>query len=225
MRHFLLAAALLAGCDGTIAVPLSSGPQDIVLSSSELSLPSGLDDGTGRIASVPCGPSSLCPPNDAVPLTCEAGVCDPAPITLGGPVGDVIDASALLEEARSVRFVRLESYEIEEVRYEVPLNTLTVGVGPVELFWGPESATAIDPAQGVRRFGTLPRIEAGSSAPGNLAIDEAGSDALGRYLLDTSPRVRLFAQSVEDLEPGQPYPRGDLTLRVNASVTAIGRIF
>jgi hypothetical protein len=220
----LSALALLAGCDGTISVTFVTGPQEVQIASTALALPVELDDGSGRIATFACGPMGMCPPNDALPLSCEADACDPAPVTLSGPVGDVIDVSALLAEARGLGIRRVESYEVEEIAFDVPLNTLTLGVGPVELFWGPESATAIDPSQGVRRFGTVPRIEAGTSPTGQVQIDEEGAAALGRYLVGTAARVRFFALTSVDLEPGDPFPAGALTLRANATITAVGRV-
>ncbi len=222
---FVLSALALvaAGCDGTISVTFVTGPQEVQISSAALELPAELDDGLGQIATFPCGPTGMCPPNDALPLTCEVDACDPAPVTLSAPVGDVIDVGAQLAEARSLGVRRVESFEVDAIAFDVPLNTLTLDVGPVELFWGPESATAIDPSQGVRRFGTVPRIEAGTSPMGQLDIEE-GASALGRYLLDTAPRVRFFAQTSVDLEPGDPFPRGAITLRANATITAVGRV-
>ncbi len=224
MFSALTCLALLAGCDGTISVTFFTGPRELAVSSSSFALPPELDDGSGRIASVPCGPMGMCPPSDDVALTCEAGVCDPAPLTLSGTVGDVIDVDVLLAESREIGIRAVESYTIEEVAYEVRLNTLSFDFGPIDVHWGPEAATAIDPALGVRRFGTVPVIGAGTTPTGQLQLDRAGADALTEYLVQTDSRVRFFASTAVDLEPGDPAPRGDLTVGVNATLTAVGRV-
>jgi hypothetical protein len=215
---------LFAGCDGTVSVTFFTGPRELVVSSASFALPSELDDGSGRIGSVPCGPMGMCPPSDEVTLTCEAGICDPAPVTLSGTVGDVIDIQVLLAESREVGIRSIESYTVEEVAYEVRLNTLSFDVGPVDIYWGPEAATSIDPALGVRRFGTVPVIEAGTTPRGTVELDVAGATALTDYLVDSGTRVRFFASSTVDLEPGDAMPQGDLTVGVNATITAVGRV-
>ncbi len=220
----LIALLALAGCDGTISVTFVTGPQTFDVSTSSLALPAELDDGSGHIASVTCGPMGMCPPSDTVTLTCQSNVCDPAPITLSGPVGSVIDVGALLADTREVGISRIESYSIEQVDYEVTLNTLTFDVGPVDIYWGPEAATAIDPALGVHHFGTVPAVAAGTTPSAELAIDADGSDALSDYLVNTAPRVRFFAQTSVDLAPGDPYPQGSLEVSVNATMTAVGRV-
>lgn len=215
----------LAGCDGTISVTFFTGPQEVEISSAELSLPAALEQ-EGRVASVPCGPSGMCaPPSGAIVITCEADVCDPAPTTFSPPFGQVIDVEALLAETREIGVRRIESYTIEEVAYEVDLNTLGLDIGPVDIYWGPEAATAIDPALGVRRLGTVPPVANGTTPRGQIAIDPEGAQALSDYLVATGSRVRFFAQTVIDLAPGDPFPTGGtLKVGVNATITAIGRV-
>ncbi len=213
------------GCDGTISVTFFTGVQELELTSAAFALPSELDDGAGRIASVPCGPSGMCPPSDTVAITCEADACDPAPITLNGQVGGVIDVQMLLADTREIGVRSIESYTVEELRYEVRFNTLGLDVGPVELFWGPEAATAIDSALGVRRFGTVPVVRAGETPGGSVELDPEGAEALGEYLANTGSRVRFFARTVVDLDPGDPFPDGgSLRVGVNATITAVGRV-
>lgn len=220
----LSALVPLAGCDGTVSVTFFTGPRELTVSAASFALPPELDDGSGRIASVPCGPMGMCPPSDEVTLTCEAGVCDPAPVTISGPVGDVIDVEVLLAEGREIGIRSIESYTVEEVAYEVRLNTLSFDVGPVDIYWGPEAATSIDAALGVRRFGTVPVIAAGTTPMGPIDLDVAGAAAMTEYLVDTATRVRFFASSSVDLEPGDATPQGNLTVGVNATITAVGRV-
>lgn len=219
-----LALLALAACDGTISVTFVTGPQMFAVSTSQLSLPAELNDGSGHIASVPCGPMGMCPPSDSVTLTCQSNACDPAPTTISGPVGDVIDVQTLLADSREVGVRRIESYSVDEVEYEVTLNTLTFDVGAVEIYWGPEAATAIDPALGVHHFGTVPAVSAGNTPRAELQIDADGAAALSDYLVNTASRVRFFAQTTVDLAPGDPYPQGSLQVTVNVTMTAVGRV-
>lgn len=218
-------AALVSGCDGTISVTFFTGPQVLSLSSANFALPPELEDDAGNIDSVACGPTGMCPSNGNVAVTCEASVCDPSPTTLSAGVGDVIDIDALLAETRDVGVRSIESYTIEEVRYGVHLNTLAFDVGPVEIYWGPAAATSIDPALGVHHFGTVPVLPRGRTTEGTLELDEAGVAALSEYLVETGARVRFFAQTVIDLEPGDPFPAGgSVEVGVNLTITAVGRV-
>jgi hypothetical protein len=225
LASLMLSLVVLSGCDGTISVTFFTGRQELEVSSADLSLPAALEDG-GRIASVACGPSGMCAqPSGAIVITCEANVCDPAPTTLSPQVGQVIDVESLLAETRDIGVRRIESYTIEEVSYDVSLNTLGLDVGPVDVYWGPEAATAIDPALGVRRFGTVPVVARETTPSGQIVIDAAGAEALSDYLVATGSRVRFFAQTVVDLEPGDPFPTGGtLEVGVNATITAVGRV-
>ncbi|MBX3269835.1 MAG: hypothetical protein KF729_06220 [Sandaracinaceae bacterium] len=224
VRPALALALALSGCDGTISVVFSTGRQELEVSTASLALPTELRGGDGTIASVSCGPMGMCPPSDAVTLECVGGVCDPAPRTISVPVGGVIDADALLSEAGEVGLRVVDSYAVERVRYEVSLNTLTVPVGEIAVFWGPEAATSIDPALGVRRFGTVPPIAAGATPSGELTIDGEGAAALSDHLVSTSRRVRFFAQTEVDLAPGDPFPEGSVRASVNATIRAVGRL-
>jgi hypothetical protein len=223
MRFLAVLFVLLVGCDGTVSVTFFTGPQEFDVSVTQLAPPAELRDSSGNIASVAC-PDGLCPPSDTITLTCEAGFCDPAPQTLSAPVGGVIDIGALLADTRDIGVSSIESYSFDEVRYEVSLNTLTMPVGPIDIFWGPESATAIDPALGVVRFGTVPLIEAGATPRGTMTIDGPGSAALGDHLVAGGTRIRFFAQTMADLDPGDPFPDGSVRASVNLTITAVGRV-
>jgi len=225
MRSLLVLAALWAvGCNGNITVTFATGPQELDVSATQLSLPDALRDGSGNIASVSCGPMGMCPANDTITLTCESGVCDPAPKTLSAPVGDVVDVQMLLSDTSELGVRSIDSYEVVEVAYDISLNTLTVPIGEVDVFWGPEAATAVDPSLGVKHFGTIDAIPAGQTGMGTVQIDPDGAAALSDYLVNSSPRVRFFAQTTVDLNPGDPIPDGSLQVTVNATVRAVGRV-
>ncbi|MCC6875550.1 MAG: hypothetical protein IT378_14685 [Sandaracinaceae bacterium] len=217
-----LFGALLGACDGTVSVTFMTGRQDLELSTGALALPTELRDGD-RVASVSCGPSGVCPPSDLVTLSCEAGTCDPAPKTLAYPIAGVFDVDAVAPELDSIAS-RVVSYDIEELQYDVLLNTLTVGTGPVEIFWGPEAAVAIDESQGVVLLGTMPAIRASETSRGEVAIDPQGMLALSDHLVSRSRRFRLFARTVVDLDPGDPFPEGLVRMTVNGKITVVGSI-
>lgn len=221
---FSLLLLLAAGCDGTVSVTFATGPQELEVSTASFELPPELEDtSTGTIAMVPCGSMGMCPPSDTVTLTCEADLCDPAPKTISAPVGRVIDVDALLADTRDILRV-VDSYTVEEVTYDIQLNTMTVPIGEIEVYWGPEAATAIDESMMVRRFGTVPPIAAGQTGTGEVVIDEAGVAALSDYLVSGGGRVRFFARTQVDLDPGDPYPRGSVRVAVNATVRAVGSL-
>ena len=218
-----LSCLLVGSCDGTISVTFATGPQEFEVSTMAFTLPAELRDGS-TIASLPCGPMGMCPPSADVTLECVADVCDPAPRTVSAPVGSVIDVDVLLAETREVGLRVVDSYVFERVTYDIQLNTMTVPIDEVTVYWGPEAATSIDPALGVRRFGTVPAIGAGQTGSGEVVIDGPGAAELSDCLVSRSPRIRFFAQTTVDLDPGDPFPEGSVRVSVNATVRAVGRL-
>ncbi len=213
-------AATVVGCNNTVVVQLMSGPQTFELSAAAIDVPAELRDGA-NLMSLPC-PTGECPSTAELPLSCAGGVCDPDPVTLSAPVGDVIDFDVLLREASTLlRFV--DAIEIARVQYSASPNSLTVDVPDIEIYWGPEGAAGID-APGVSRLGTIPALPAGTARDGDMIIDGAGSAALSDHVVGVSRRVRFFARTAVDLRPGGPVPGGGATVTVNLTVRAIGRI-
>lgn len=218
----LAALGLLCSCETpTATVNFQTGPLLFMARSSQFSLPDELRDGM-QVASVPCDPMGRCPTSDTVTIACEAGTCDPQPTEISFPVGDVIDFDELASDLREL-FKELDSVEITEISYEVRLNTLTVDTGDIELFWGPEGASDVD-SPGVHRLGVVPSLPARSTAMGLVDLDAEGNAALSDYVVGTSRRVRFFASTTVDLEPGGPFPAGELTVAVDMGVRATGTV-
>jgi hypothetical protein len=224
---------LSAGCNDTVTVTFSAGctdcessPIEFEVSSSELDLPQEFRDDSGsepRVREVSCGPGGTCPsPSDSrVSIQCEQGLCDPERTTIEVPVGDVLDFEQVNRELREL-FTRVEEFEILEVRYRVAVNTLTVDLGETELFWGPPGATAIDPSMGVQRLGTVDPLQASEKRMGQVAIDADGEQALSDHLVNVESRVRFFARTSADIDPGDLWPEGSLRVRVAIRVRAKG---
>lgn len=220
----VIAALSLVACNNAIVVELQTGEQSFDVAASSLGLPPGLRDsssGSARIASVDCSGTGICPTTAEVPVDCNAGVCDPAPISVSVPVGDVVDFDQLLQSASTL--LRLvDGIEIESVAYNVSPNSLTMPLPAVTVLWGAESATASSPS--LRPIGTIPSIPANTTMMGMMEIDANGSADLGDYIVHTSRRVRIFARTSVDLNPGDPFPDGMAHFVVNVRVRAIGRI-
>lgn len=228
MRSFSAFFLLLVtvGCDDTVVVQLRSGPQEVEVGATALSLPTQLRDdasGTPRIASVPCGPMGMCPSSASIAITCEAGVCDPAPVSIAVPAGDVVDFDVLAADARSL-IRQVDAIEVIEGTYVIRENTLSIDTPEIEVFWGPAGATTVDPGMGVVALGTLPPIAARSTEPGALVLDPAGVAALSDYLVGTSRQVRFFARTRVDLAPGGAFPEGHLVLAVDMTVRITGSV-
>jgi hypothetical protein len=157
-----------------------------------------------------------------LPLACIGGECDPEPRVISLPVGDVVDFDVLLREASTIlRFV--DAIEVTRVQYSASPNSLNVDVPDIEVFWGPDTAAGID-APGVARLGIIPALPAGTAREGDMQIDADGSAALSDHIVGGNRRVRFFARTSIDLDPGDPVPEGGATVTVNLTVRAIGRI-
>lgn len=225
----LFAAVLsIAGCNNTASVTFHTGPVGFEVSAADFGLPPELrDDSTTppTVLSIACGPMGMCPSSSTAgaAITCESGVCNPAPFTITGPVGDVVDFDALSSDLHTL-FTRVDHIDVGDVSYTVTQNTLTVDMPPIQIYWGPEGAIDAVPAMGVMRLGTIPATAAWSTPSGQMQIDPAGEQALSDYLVNVSRRVRFFAGTKVDLAPGQPFPDGNLQATVNMTVTAEGQI-
>lgn len=226
-RFLCLASVALAlsACNNAVTIELQTGAQTFELAASSIMLPAELRDTAASpptIRAVDCSTTTICPSTADVPVTCEAGVCDPAPRTVSVPVGDVVDFDALLADARSLlRFV--DAIEVVRVDYQVSPNSLTIPLPDVAIYWGPEGAADIG-APGVALLGVIPAVDAMTSVTGEMLIDPAGSAGLSDYVVSVSRRVRFFAETRIDLAPGGPFPAGSATITANVRVRAIGRI-
>ncbi len=222
----LTIALATSACDDSVVFVVQTGGRPVDVDLGTLMVPNELRDeqeGQARFVTVPCGPAMSCPSTESFPITCEQSVCDPAPVTISTPIGDVVDVEALAADARGL-LRHVDAIEILEARYEIQSNTLTTEIPAVEIFWGPESATEVDPAMGVVVLGVLAAIPAGATEPGTVNLDAGGVAALSDYLVSTSRRVRLLARATLDLSPGGVIPEGaleatvDLRLRITGSL-------
>jgi len=221
VRFFFLAALFaLTSCQSGATASFPIGVE-LSVDANELSLPESLRDGA-VIASVPCGPSGMCPSTAEVPITCEADVCDPAPRTLTILVGEV-DVDEAAGDAREI-FRSIDTIRIDEVTYRIERNTLTVPTSELEIFWGPATAVGIDESMGVRLLGTLPPLAAGTTGEGAVVLDAAGSAAFSQYFEDVAHRFRFFVRTTVDLEPGQAWPEGEVEAAVRMGVTLEGSL-
>jgi hypothetical protein len=221
----LIVFSALAACsNNAVIVELQTGDQMFDVAASSLGLPMSLEDtssGSPRVASIDCS-MSMCPSTMSVPIQCNAGLCDPAPIAISIPVGGVVDFQMILQSAGTLlRF--LDGIEIESVSYDVDPNSLTVALPPTTILWGPASAT--ETSATLMPIGTIPMIAAATRTMGMMDIDATGSAALGDYIVHTAEQVRFFARTSVDLNPGDPFPDGMAHITVNVRVRAIGRLY
>jgi hypothetical protein len=199
-------------------------PLAFEVSTADIQPPAELRDDSGSeptVAELPCGPMGMCPssPEASVSVSCEGGACDPAPTTITVPLGDVLELD--LESEVGELFTRVDRIELIEARYQVERNTLTLDLGQVELFWGPPGALSVDAAMGVERIGTVPPLEAAAVRSGTVDLDEAGQRSLSDQLTEVG-RVRFFARTSTDLDPGDPWPEGSLRVSMALRVQATG---
>jgi len=151
------------------------------------------------------------------PASCVSMVCDPDPVEVTDILDDVdIDggASAI---ARNV-----DKLELLAADYVIRSNTFTFPIAPIEIYWGPPGAVDVDPAMGVMLLGTIPAIDAGATGPGTVLLDDAGNAALTDYLRGTAGQIRLFYRTTVNIDPGDPWPAGDIDVAVTLTIRATG---
>ncbi|MBK8171709.1 MAG: hypothetical protein IPK60_15360 [Sandaracinaceae bacterium] len=216
---------LLTSCATPVSVDVNAGPFNVAISSSSLSLPTELRDNStspASIYSVPCGAAlPACPSSGSVTVTCNgSSVCDPDPIAVSIPAGDVIDLDAL-SGGLSNSVPSIDAIEVRSATVVVNTNTLTIPLSSMELYWGTESDTE---ANLDRHFGTIPGLAAASTSLGDVALDANGVSELSDYLVGTSHRIRVFVRTSVDLSPGGPFPDGALDMTATFKVTARGHV-
>lgn len=217
----VLACVAVSGCDGTIKIKIKTPPDALHLEINEadLALPPELADGA-EVASIPCGDPGECPPAIGdQELSCVDSVCDPDPLLLVLPVGDVIDFEQLNTELRQVAG-NITAIHIDFVRYTVSRSDLNVSLAPVELAWGPAQATDFS-SPGVTSLGRITQWTAGAN---DVDLDDSGVDALSDFLVHTSRQVRMFGRTELDLDPGQPLPQGAVAADLQIAITVTGRV-
>jgi hypothetical protein len=223
-----LAAALGAcaiGCSVPAIVDVNVGPFDYTITASRVMIPDALrDPGTMSIRRIACMNDMGCPqPSGGQPaVRCVDGACDPEPFEFM-LASDVID---LNENASVQRYGdRVTRIEVRGGVWEATTQGLRNPVGPTQVYWGPESASAID-SPGVQLLGTLPVIDLSTqdTATGMVEMDPAGSAALSDHLVRISRRLRLFARPRIDVAPGGPLPTGGIALRLQLAVHVEGQL-
>lgn len=208
------------GCDGTVDVTVQTPPDALrfEVSDQDILLPDELRGGL-EIASLPCGDTQLCPPMfGELSFACVDAVCDPEPMQIVLPVGDVIDFEQLSSELRDI-VGNIEAIEVDFVRYNVTQFDLNVPLEPVELAWGPADATGFTP--GTFPFGRMERWMLGNN---DVDLNAQGVAALSDFLVHTSRQIRIFARTSVDLDPGQMLPQGAVVTDLQLSITVTGRI-
>ncbi len=221
-----LALALgLGACSDEVPLEFSVGPVGFVVDASRISLPANLQT-SGRVARIPCTTQAMCPPLGAsLPtLRCAAGACDPAPYAFDLGVMDAVDLGTYSPQL-SVVASNIQSITVTQMSWQAAAMGLTVPVGPVDLYWGPESATGIGDG-GVRLLGRVASLAFSSAgtASGDVALDAGGNAAFSDHVLRVSRRFRIFARATVDLAPGGALPAGRATLQLRMSVRASTRL-
>jgi len=220
----------MSACDTTATVNFRTGELLVEVSASSLELPDALRDPgpPATLRSIPCSAMRACPRLDPLTLRCSQNACDPEPVSVSLPLGYPINFD-LLETGSSGEVLNdilphVDRIEIRSVTYSISEDSLNVELGELELYWGPEGAADIDPAEGVVRMATLDSEAARDAGTGAVPLDAAGNAALSAYLLGTARTVRFFVRTPVDIEPLGPFPAGNLSFSVRMAVTAEGRI-
>jgi hypothetical protein len=222
LGNFLTATALVA-CSGGVPIDVTVGPLGFDVDVSRFAVPPALQS-SGTIARVPCSATAACPPAPGLTLRCVSGACDPDPVTADLGISSVVDLSTYSSELGTLGS-NLSTVSVTAMSWQASAAGLRVPVGPIDVFWGPESASGIT-SDGVRRLGTLPviRFDAAGMASGDVALDAAGGEALSNHLLNTSRRFRFFARATVDLSPGGALPAGRASIQVRMRVHAESRL-
>lgn len=198
---------------GTAQMPLK-----LVVSADQLGLPSSLEDTTsGTVATLSCSSSAQCPQPPGVTVVCDSNnECNPDPVTVSVPLGDVFDLDTIKS---NLSFGTIDSFTIQSVDANVLLNTLNVDLPQAGLYWSTAGAT-----QGENLLATMAPISKSYQGTEPVNLDATGVSSLSDYLLNTEPRAKFFVQAQVDINPGDPWPTGSITLTAVIHVQVIGSL-
>jgi hypothetical protein len=202
------------------SIGTEQNPLRVVVSAERLALPSALEDTStepSTVAEVPCDPEGdPCPSSDDVAVSCVDGTCNPEPVTVSVPLGDVFDLNA---QVSGLGFGEVTGFEILDIHYAVASNTATMDVPELTVLWASEGATF-----GETPLAIMPAVPAGERPDGAMDVLEGGNEALSDFLVTNDPsRVRFFVEGPLDVEPGDPWPEGSLQVEAIISVRVEGR--
>lgn len=211
------------GCADEVPVEVPVGPLTFAVDVASIVVPPALRH-EGAIGRVACSTGARCPMASPLTLRCVEGVCDPDPVPIELGVMEPIDLGAWSSVFASVSS-NVRQITVSRAQWQAVAMGLRTPVGPIELYWGPESASGIM-ADGVRRLGTVPRLmfDASGGASGDVELDAAGNGALSEYFLRVSRRFRVFVRTSVELSPGAPLPAGRASIQLRLIVRAETRL-
>ena len=210
----LLCAALFA-CGQDASVNFRTGELLVAVRAGDFMVPDSLRDDQSIGAVVQSISCAMCS-DITLPTSCVGGFCDPDPIPVSVPLGSTIDFESLRGDFE-LPIGRIDEIRLRGGSWQVLSNTLTVDLRGAELWWSPEGT-----ASGLTLLGRFGDVPAGSAPSGEITLDSAGETSLAAYLADTSSRAQFFVSVTVDVDPGQPFPEGDLDLSVVLDLTATG---
>lgn len=224
LARCLALSAALGACSGGVPIDFSVGPLGFDVDASRIVVPASLQT-SGTIARAACSATTACPTTTSgLTLRCVNGTCDPDPVTIDLALSNVIDLTTYSTELASLGG-DLSAISLSSMAWQASAVGLRVPIGPIEVYWGPETASGLS-SDGVRRLGSVPviRFDAAGNASGDVALDAAGNAALSTHLLSVSRRFRFFARATVDLSPGGPLPAGRASVQVRMRVHAESKL-
>lgn len=187
----------------------------------------GLNLPAAELPSVPCSATADCcglvslvvPGIDCSPIICDApsGTCA-LTATIESPP-QTVDLKSQAPELQGYSNQTVLDVTISQISYTIPLNTLNVDLPPIQLFVAPSGTTsASDPA--AKKFGTVPAIAAGSTAPGKVTLDPAGQDAFVGFAHNFGTPFVFLASTTVVAAGGTPVPMGTMRVTITGQLTA-----
>lgn len=221
----LCAAAALAGCGDAVPLDTTVGPFAYEVDLARITLPEPWRAGA-ILPGIACQSAAQCPSlgTSGPTVRCNNNLCDPDPFGFDLALPNAIDLNADVPGLDALGGA-VESVTITAVRYAARGAAVSVPVGPVEIYWGPESASGIG-SDGVHLLARLPslRVDTTGSVDGTLAPSAAGAASLSQHLTRTARRFRLFARAAVDLAPRGALPAGRATVSVQLSVRVTSQL-
>lgn len=178
--------------------------------------------GSGNMPSLPC-PSTDCAaqsptfcPDGGCEVVCEAGMCQ-----VNGAIAlyRMVNLANEKPELASLDQRSGISVGIDDIKFLIAVNTLSLDLPPLQIYIGP--ITAVEPGQpGVEPVGTIPATPMGTVGERPIEFTAEGRTIFDETLSSYTTPFHLIVGTTFEVTAGQPLPSGQLSGQVMGTAHA-----
>lgn len=215
-----LAFALIipAGCEllsNALSFTIYSDWETVTMDSAQLGLTV-----SGTVPAVPCtAAADVCSTSalncSGSGYTCTAQCGGSATCELVASFDTSTSINISEEVTNQTAASNLDKVTVQSVQYQVSENSFNFTTPTMDIYVGPNSATAIG-GSGVTLLASIPAIGAGSKPSATMNTTSAGQAKLEELAKDYKTPFKIFARTTATYSSGDAVPTGRMTISIRA---------